>query len=236
MDRVLVDKLESIVSAPRLQRYRDIGNSDLETVMLYCWNIQLAESLMPSLAMFEVALRNAVHNTLTAHIGSDFWFKSVLQPEMFRKVADLIDTLTRRHGSPPTSGKVISEITFGFWPRLFAKRYNSLWWNHPAPLLADVIPNHPKTARDTRAKFQARLEYFVMLRNRLMHQEAIFEGVRAINRPLLSIDILHTQLLETIAWINSDAALFVGCLDHFSDTYHNGQVRIATRVQQQFAT
>jgi len=163
MDTVLVRSLEQTVSAPRLHRYRNAAVSDLDVVTLYCWNIQLAEALMPSLAMLEVTLRNAVHNTLTAHTGTDFWFKSVLQRQMYDNIVDLIARLVGRQGYPPSIGKVISEITFGFWPRVFAKNYQWLWWTTPNPLLTKVIPNYPKPGRDSRGRFEERLEYFVSL-------------------------------------------------------------------------
>lgn len=235
VDAVLIGNLERIVSAPRIQRYRNAATDDLEAVILYCWNIQLAEAQMPSLAMLEVTLRNAVHNTLAAHTGTDFWFKSVLQRQMYDNIIDLIAKLVGRQGHPPTIGKVISEITFGFWPRMFARSYQSLWWTTPNPLLTKVIPNYPKPGRDSRGKFEERLEYFVSLRHRVMHQEAVFQGVGAINRPVIPIDILHAQLLETIAWIDVDAATLVACLDHFDDTFKNGKARIEGELRQRFS-
>lgn len=234
MDTVLVRSLEHTVSASRLHRYRNAAVSDLDAVTLYCWNIQLAEALMPSLAMLEVTLRNAVHNTLAAHTGTDFWFKSVLQRQMYDNIVDLIARLVGRQGYPPTIGKVISEITFGFWPRVFAKNYQALWWATPNPLLTKVIPNYPKPGRDSRGKFEERLEYFVSLRNRVMHQEAVFQGVGAINRPVLPIETLHAQLLETIGWIDVDAATLVACLDRFDDTFQNGKAPIESELRQRF--
>lgn len=234
MDTTLAGRLEQIVSAPRLQRYRDAATSDLEAVTLYCWNIRLAEALMPSLAMLEVALRNAVHNTLTTDIGNEFWFKSVLQKRMYDNLIDLIARITNRQGQPPTAGKIVSETTFGFWQKIFAKSYNSLWWSQSNPLIATVIPHHPNIARDTRAQFEQRLEYFVALRNRVMHQEAVFQGVAALNRPILPINTLHTQLFETIGWINSDATLLASCLDRFDGTYRYGKADVETHLRERF--
>jgi hypothetical protein len=59
MDIALLPRVELIISAPRLQRYRDATSSDPDTVALYCWNIQLAEALLPSIAILEVSLRMA---------------------------------------------------------------------------------------------------------------------------------------------------------------------------------
>lgn len=217
MDAHLVANLERFVSAPRLQRYREASASELETALLYCWNIQLAEALIPSLALFEVALRNAVHETLTIYAQTDWWFGSVLHPASYANIQKLTNRLTTIQG-PPTSGKVISEITFGFWQKLFAKSYSSLWWGSQAPrLLPQVIPNHPNVARDTRSKLEERLEYFVTVRNRVVHQEAVFEGVGAPNRSIRPIEIVHSELIETLEWIDLDAAAMAKCLDRFDD-------------------
>jgi len=235
LDAGLAASLESIVSAPRLQRYRDASSSDIEMVILYCWNIKLAEALLPSLAIFEVALRNAVHTALTTKNRSEFWFKSVLHPAKYANIVDLMAKITKRQGTPPTAGKVISEITLGFWPLLFAKSYNALWWSLPNPLIADVIPNYAPVARDTRAKFEQRLEYFVALRNRVMHQEAIFQGVAALNRPILAIDVLHDQIIEAIGWINTDAQKMALGLDRFGDVYSApGRADLEAAVRAEF--
>lgn len=234
MESSLRQRVEQITSAPRLQRYREASTSDLDTVALYCWNIQLAEALMPAIAILEVALRNAIHNTLTDRTGTDFWFKPILKPRMYETVTERIHVLTQRHGYPPTSGKVISELTFGFWSLMLSRSYNALWWSPPDSLLPNVIPNHPSLARDTRKHFATRVAYFVTLRNRVMHQEAIFQGVAALNRPIMAIDVLHAQLIETIGWINEDAATLATCMDHFEETYHHGLPRVRAALIDRF--
>lgn len=228
-------ELERLISAPRLQRYRDASQSETDTVVLYCWNIQLAEALLPSLALFEITLRNAVHRTLTEFAGTDYWFKVILNPKSYENVADLMATLTRRHGRPPSADKVISEITFGFWPKLFAHSYQSLWWDPNSPLLPTVLPHLRRTGRDTRKMLAIRLEYFAMLRNRAMHQEAIFQGVAPLNRPVMPIDRLHAQLTETIGWFSLDAARLVSCMDRFDDVYVHGRATLESRLRQQFS-
>jgi hypothetical protein len=171
----------------------------------------------------EVVLRNKVHDTLTAHAGTEWWFKSVSNGPMFENVLKVTTEQLKRHGQPPSSGKVISEITFGFWPKVFAKSYQEVWWGPRRQLLTNIIPNCPRLGRDSRGKFEKRLEYFVSLRNRIMHHEAVFEGVGAINRPMLPIDLLHDQIIETIGWINADAATLVTTLDRFNDVFGKSQ-------------
>ena len=219
MDAALANSLQKIVSAQRFDRYREAATNDLESIVLYCWNIQLSEALVPTLAMLEVTLRNAVHDRLAHHTGTEWWFKPVLHQQSYDNILKLIGDLTRRQGTPPAIGKVISEITFGFWPKLFAHSYQSFWWEAPNRLLSQVLPNHPAMARDVRNKFEERLEYSVALRNRVMHHEAIFQGVRALNRPVLSVDTLHDQIIETIGWIDAEAGQLASCLDRFGGVF-----------------
>lgn len=235
MDAALVASIERFVSVPRLQRYRNAATSDLETTVLYCWNVRLAEALLPSLAVLEVALRNSVHEALTHHTGTEWWFKTVLNPASYDNVLKVIGDLTKRQGHPPTGGKVVSEITFGFWPKLFARSSNAFWRDDPHGLLAHVLPHHPRVARDTRARFEERLEYFVALRNRATHQEAIFEGVKALNRPVLPVDTLHDQIIETIGWINPDARTLVARFDRFDDIFgSDGMGQIEAGLKDEF--
>lgn len=235
MDAALVASLEQIVSVPRLQRYRNAATSDLEIAVLYCWNVHLGEALMPSLAILEVTLRNAVHDVLMNHVGTEWWFKTVLNSTSYDTILKVIGDLTKRQGHPPLIGKVISEITFGFWPKLFAHSYHAFWWDAPHRLLAQMISHHPNVARDTRGKFEERLEYFVALRNRVIHHEAVFQGVKALNRPLLPIDTLHTQIVETIGWISPDAQKLVERFDRFDVVFSpNGKMHIANGLKMEF--
>lgn len=229
----LIARLEVIAAAPRLTRYRAAAADDPDAVILYCWNIQLGEALLPTLGILEVTLRNAVHDALKQQTGQDFWFKDVLQVPMYRNIVDVIGGIIGRQGHIPTVDKVISEITFGFWPKLFGQNYNKRWWDPTDPLLAKVLRGHAKVARDTRTHFERRLEYAVNLRNRIVHQEAIFQGVGALNRPRMPIDELHDQLLETIGWISSDAEKLARCLDRFDQVYH-GQEALRDVLRRTF--
>jgi hypothetical protein len=67
-----------------------------------------------------------------------------------------------------------------------------------------------------------------------MHHEAIFEGVAALNRPIVSIDTLHSQLQETIAWFSTDASLMVQGFDHFDETFRIGKSQIESELRRRF--
>lgn len=214
MDAALVKSLETLTSRDRLQRYRLAGISDLETATLYLWNIELTGALLPSIAILEVSLRNAVHTALSKKAGTDFWFQSQLQPKRWQNVQDIMTKLQN-----PTAGKVIAELTFGFWPHIFADAYKHIWWNPPNTLLEEVIPNRQPLQPSDRKILMHRLFYFNNLRNRAMHHEPIFQGVASVNKPVLPIEELHRQLVETIGWISADAGKVLSCVDRFDDVF-----------------
>ena len=134
MDASLVARLEKLTSVGRLQRYRTAAASDLETAVLYLWNIELTGALLPAIAILEVSLRNAVHASLTRKEGTEFWFQSVLQSQKWLNIKrQIIDDLQAEYGATLPAGKVIAELTFGTWPHIFANYYRHLWWNPPEP-------------------------------------------------------------------------------------------------------
>src|SRR5688572_22317888 len=76
-------ELEPTISVARLRRYQSPTGDPLETAVNYLWNIALAESLYCSLNAIEVALRNALHNSLTRHFGTPTWYdrRGLLEPK-----------------------------------------------------------------------------------------------------------------------------------------------------------
>jgi hypothetical protein len=67
----------------------------------------------------------------------------------------------------PTDGQIISELGFGFWRFLLARRYQSTLW----PDLASGFPHAPNRARRTVEDPIVRLHEF---RNRLAHHQRIW--------------------------------------------------------------
>lgn len=235
-----------MVSAPRLQRYRRASASDLETVTNYLWNIQLAEALLPCIAFLEVCLRNSTHNTLTAREGTDYWFQRVLQPKRWETVEIIIAELAGVSTNPPivlpaempAAGKIVAKLTFGFWPHLFSRHYRKLWWTPQLQLIATVFAHHPNVTASTRSELHLRLMYFNELRNRAMHHEAIFQGVAVPNHPPKAIDTLHDEILETVGWVNPDAARLLTCLNRFPSTFDpsspTGKLGIQAAIRKEF--
>lgn len=156
--------------------------------MKYLWNVALSESLLQALSALEVGVRSSVHNPFTDHVGSEYWFQAVLQPEEMEIVSDVWNTLSKCHKQPPSPGKVIAELTFGFWPLLFNDRYHHLWWNNKTAQFRATCPNIPTGLPPhqaiTRKTVHERIALCQKLRNRAMHHGNLSRPVDCVSRCL----------------------------------------------------
>jgi hypothetical protein len=233
-----VADLERLVSKPRLERYRPPNRDDLETAVAYLWNVALSEALLQGLSAVEVGLRNSIHNVLTAHAGTDMWFWAILESQELKTINDTWLTLAKRHKQPPTSGKIVAELTFGFWPLLFGDRYHSLWWNNSAALLKAVFlhtpPGLPPARALTPRRINERVETFKDLRNRVMHHEPIYFGLTRLNLAPIPLPQLHAEMVEMLNWIDPQLAVTLNFVDRFDDVHRDEQNNIRDRLNQKF--
>lgn len=51
----------------------------------------------------------------------------------------------------------------------------------------------------------------------MMHHEAIFDGVVIPNKPRMTLVTLERQMVETIGWLDGDAAKAASLLSRFHD-------------------
>lgn len=230
-----VANLEHLVSKPRLDRYRPANGDDLETAVTYLWNAALSEALLQGLAAVEVGLRNAVHTTLTAYAGTEYWFQSVLKEAEMNEVHDTWAKLSRRHKKPPTPGKIIAELMFGFWPPLFSNAYHDLWWSNGTALFKMAFPNVPTGVPPYQAivlkDVYQRTEACQKLRNRVMHHEPIFTGLIRLNVPVLPLSAIHQYIIDLLTWIHPDLVLSLNAVDRFEHVLQNGKTEIEEKLK-----
>lgn len=121
-------------------------------------------------------MRNKFDHLLISRYGPD-WFKNPAFVGLFVKkhfyVRDLLagaqSKAAKGHppGTVPPRGKVIAELTFGFWTGLTASRFEHTLWT---PLLRQTFRGTPPS----RANFSTMVDQLRILRNRLAHHEPIF--------------------------------------------------------------
>jgi hypothetical protein len=165
-------EIELAVSRERLKRYLAATSQDLgEAVQLYEQNVALSEMTFGILHGLEVAVRNSMHDRLSAHFGTPRWY-SVAPLSAYSQ--DKINAAIRDAGGPTASpGKVVAELMFGFWTDLAAQRYHwSLW----QPCLSGAFPR----IRLARPMIHRRLEDIRWLRNRVAHHEPILTSAGSL--------------------------------------------------------
>lgn len=138
----------------------------------YRWNVQLCEALYPTLHCLEVALRNALHREIAAHYRSERWFEEPwLAPRQHQQVAEAKSKL-RDKRKPDDPGRVVAELSFGFWCGLFNRYYEHNKYLWPS-LIKPVFPRLPSALRGIRT-IEAALNDTRELRNRVFHHEPVW--------------------------------------------------------------
>jgi len=205
----------SALSTERMSTYLVAANNDRDQALaLYRWNTVLSGALYETLGIVEVVLRNAindqfVHWCTQAH-GHDRWFVAVTAPRIDRNGATIdpllrddqsVDKIQRAmhecatgrqiEASDLTPGMITSQLTFGFWTRLFHKDNTDVW-----PLFHRAFPHHPDGAKVNLRTLHRPLSQLGRIRNRVAHHE-----------PLLRerIDRHHRTALELVRWVSPDA-------------------------------
>jgi hypothetical protein len=140
-----------------------------------------------------------MHEALSARYASPRWFE--IAP-LNTYTQDKVIAAIKDAGGPTASpGKVVAELTFGFWSNLAARGYHwSLW----QPCLHRAFP----AARLARPLIHTRLEAIRTLRNRIAHHEPVLTARRTLyasSSLLLPLD----ALTECAAWIGPEIATWL---------------------------
>lgn len=198
-------QLKYYLSSPRFNVYLAKTNNDFDKAYrLYKVNIELSEAFYPILSVLEVSLRNAVNETLKLHFNDPYWFKNSLPVEFLPLVSDATQKLTAQRKTI-TADRIIAELNFGFWNRLFNRHYTGLLWK-PLRLIFQNTPKHLRQ-RDTIADALYRIR---TLRNRIYHYEPIFGNLQDIEKQ-------YNEMLTFLTWFDNDLPKLLTDIDRFND-------------------
>lgn len=220
--------LERVASVPRMQTYSSVCATEAEAAALYLWNQSLSESLYTSISTLEIAMRSAMHKVLTTKLGSS-WFPRVFKGKALDEYNEVMSDLTTQ-GVPPPDSQIVANLTLGKWVNLLQN--GRCGWLNAAPYpLYDVFPNYPVHSRLERNKIHELLSYALQLRNRVMHHEPVLGGVRIPNKPIKSIDAIHSDIIESIGWIDTEMQRVVNHFDRFDTVFQRGMHGFLADVQ-----
>lgn len=213
------------LSRPRHNRYLiATDNNSSNAKRLYNANIRLAQSIHPILSQFEVVLRNALNTQLSEYFTDTDWIitqkngfmnsPSLANSRYFlKKSVNKTESKLGRRGIPITSGKIISDQTFGFWIALFLPHHYSLIGGEPIK----IFVNKPST--ENRASLYSKLDDIRNFRNRVNHCEPLcFNGNNIDCSHILGI---RTKLYNLLNWIEPDLVPFFQKIDNVENKVDN---------------
>lgn len=191
--------LQRTVTTERLTRYLGATKQDIpKAVELYEYNVQLSEILYGLLHGLEVTVRNAEHHALTTSYGTPTWYDIAPLSLYWR---DQVANAKAKPGAAGKPGKVIAELTFGFWVDLTSRSNHNLLWM--GKRLNAAFP-HTRLRRDA---IHQRLKSVQLLRNRISHHERILTSTKALYNGNGTLPL--AQMLECVEWICPDTAQWI---------------------------
>lgn len=100
----------------------------------------------------------------------------------------------------PTTGKVIAELKFVFWQKLFTGRNGVRLWE---PHIASAFPYAPSmTAASLRDRVYQDLDVLRRLRNRLAHHEPVFTR-NLLDDLTRTLDLIELRNRSTSDWVRA---------------------------------
>ena len=205
-------------SKPRYHRYLNAtGNNNERAKKLYNANIRLAQAFHPILSQFEVILRNSLNINLTIHFKDPNWIvnqktgfmgnNSLKSSHYYLKsCVQKTEIKFTRRAIPITSGKIISDQTFGFWLSFFLPHHYTLVGGQPIHIFAH------KPITENRASIYNKLNDIKNFRNRVNHCEPLCFNGHKIDCSM-ALDI-RTKLYNLVEWIDPQMVSFFELIDN----------------------
>ncbi len=211
--------IERIISNERLQPYLKRHNNNQDKALQhYKSNIFVSEAFYPLLSVLEIGLRNSINYQLTKRFKDKNWFEN----HEFIKIASRfqIDRISDARANilsekkEITSGRIISELSFGFWTSLFDTKFEMTLWK----TLRLAFPSCPKEIRKRRT-MSSKFNAVRKLRNRIFHHEAITWNLNALQE-------YEKEILETMNWLNKDLVNWMEDLNHLNRVIEKNRKQI----------
>ncbi|MGW1534476.1 hypothetical protein [Streptomyces aureus] len=190
----------ALISPDRLAPYlAACGNNPSDALTLYCWNSAMAAAFFQDLGHLEVMLRNSLDGRLRQRQQRrgrpQEWFDDQSLRLATKARIDITEARRRAStaGATTPRGKVIAELSFGFWRFLLARQYQTTLW----PDLAGAFPHAPRRALTL---VEDPLKRLHKLRNRIAHHEGIWHQ---------QLDRRRDDLQDLLTYMDPNAASWV---------------------------
>lgn len=207
MDRKAIEK---IISLERLEPYLEHHPDNFQkAVAHYKANIEISEAFYPLLAILEIGLRNSFDYQLKRRFNDENWFENtefikISTRFQIDRVSEARNNILREKKVIST-GKIISELSFGFWTSLLDSKFERTLWKN----LRLAFPNCPKMIRQ-RKTMSSKLNGIRKLRNRIFHHEPVSWNLAALKN-------YKSEIIEGIDWLDKELLNWSEDLFRFDD-------------------
>ncbi|NOU47117.1 MAG: hypothetical protein HOO86_08655 [Bacteroidales bacterium] len=203
--------IDRIITRERLNPYLKHHSDIIDKALAhYKSNILVSESFYPLIAILEVGLRNTIDNQLNRKYNDSKWYENTdfIRTASRYQIDRISEARTNIQASKKeiTTGRIISELTFGFWTSLFDTKFELTLWKN----LRLAFPNCPKQNRN-RKNISSKFNQIRKFRNRIFHHEAITWNLDVLNS-------YNNEILEGISWLDNDLLNWIGDLNHVGET------------------
>lgn len=216
-----LEKYSTNISVERLKSFIKSEDDTIEDVLTrYSDNIKISESFYPELSVLEITLRNSIDTMLRLNFSENWLEEEVLNNNLL----DAFDhnTLVKTYNDTKeecsknskqfTNGKVIANLTFGFWSNICTKKYILEIW-HKKKCFRSVFVNYPKKKHEI-CKISRQLYHIRRLRNRIFHYEQIFKY------PKNSLK-MYNLILEVLSYLpDNDNSIILKNTSRFINVYN----------------
>lgn len=186
----------------RCKQYLNSNNNDsLQNCYLY--NIALSKTFYYLLHTLELILKNTINNVLVVENQNWITSDSFLDDIEKRKIKDIIKKL-KLPIEQISDNTILENLEFGFFTRLFDKRYEKKIWHK---YMEDIFPNIDKVNKN-RHILSKKIRKLKNLRNKIAHHEPIYYWD--------NLNEYHDEIIEFIGWINKDMKEFTLRYDDFN--------------------
>ena len=223
----IFDELKVIFSQERLDGYLShakCNNSKTEALIAYSWNIELSQALYPALQILEIALRNSLHDAITESFQNEHWFEMSFLHEREKSQVNQAKDSLRKDQKEISSGRIVAELSFGFWTSLFDVRYEHVQVLWPKLLKPTFI--FLSKGQRTRQYLSRELNRIRLLRNRIFHYEPIWHWRDLADQ--------HHSIIHLTKSLSPFASKYLNTFDQFQDIYLHGRKQINEKLRKLF--
>ncbi|MGE4238860.1 hypothetical protein [Ramlibacter sp.] len=214
------------ISLPRIRTYqRAFGSgNDRQVLGAYLWGQAAGAALQPFIGIAEVALRNAIHTSLSTQLSrgqsvSWPWYDQTVKGSLVlrgRTAAAFEAVLCDRHGvrlaALPSPDSVVASLSFGVWSDILASQLPP---THVGRTFNEVFPHHPYSRRAywshgaSRTPVVERIKRLQRMRNRVSHSEPVWSPTMLVTskgkhwtHAVHALEACLREFVELLGWIS----------------------------------